>query len=50
MFEKFIQQKIDTGEVTINTYVAGDGPPLLLLHGRIIIIIPSAPWQPTRLR
>ena len=33
MFEKFETKKIDTGETTINTVMAGKGPPLLLLHG-----------------
>ncbi len=33
MFEGFQQQQIDTGDVTINTHVGGDGSPLLLLHG-----------------
>ena len=33
MFEGFQQQLIDTGAVTINTLVGGDGPPVLLLHG-----------------
>ena len=28
-----MQQQIDTGEVTINLRMAGNGPPLLLLHG-----------------
>lgn len=29
----FRQQKIDTGEAVINTFVAGSGEPLLMLHG-----------------
>jgi len=33
MFEGFQQQRIDTGEVTINARVGGNGPPVLLLHG-----------------
>jgi haloacetate dehalogenase len=33
MFEGFDQSNIDTGEVTINTRIGGDGPPVLLLHG-----------------
>jgi haloacetate dehalogenase len=33
MFEGFQARDIDTGEATIHTRVAGDGPPLLLLHG-----------------
>lgn len=33
MFEGFDRRCIDAGEVEINTLVAGDGPPLLLLHG-----------------
>ena len=33
IFEGFEAKDIDTGEATIHTRVAGDGPPLLLLHG-----------------
>lgn len=33
MFEGFVQQQIDTGDVTINAHVGGDGPPVLMLHG-----------------
>ncbi|MCZ6587249.1 MAG: alpha/beta hydrolase, partial [Alphaproteobacteria bacterium] len=33
MFDGFQQQEFDTGEVTINARVGGDGPPVLLLHG-----------------
>jgi haloacetate dehalogenase len=33
MLEGFEARDIDTGEATIHTRVAGDGPPLLLLHG-----------------
>lgn len=33
MFEGFRRQRIDAGEVEINTLIGGDGPPLLLLHG-----------------
>ncbi len=33
MFDEFDQSNIDTGEVTINARVGGDGPPVLLLHG-----------------
>ncbi len=33
MFEGFDQRNIDTGEVTINARIGGDGPPVLLLHG-----------------
>jgi haloacetate dehalogenase len=33
MFEGFRQVRIDTGEVTINAVVGGQGQPLLLLHG-----------------
>jgi haloacetate dehalogenase len=33
MFEGFQQRQIDNGEVTINLRMAGNGPPLLLLHG-----------------
>ena len=33
ILEGFEARDIDTGEATIHTRVAGDGPPLLLLHG-----------------
>ncbi len=33
MFEGFRQVRVDTGEVTINAVVGGQGQPLLLLHG-----------------
>ena len=33
MFEGFDRRRIDAGEVEVNTLVAGEGPPLLLLHG-----------------
>ena len=33
MFEGFDRRRVDAGEVEINTLVAGNGPPLLLLHG-----------------
>ncbi len=33
MFEGFKQVRVDTGEVTINAVVGGQGQPLLLLHG-----------------
>jgi len=33
IFEGFEAKDIDAGEATIHTRVAGDGPPLLLLHG-----------------
>jgi haloacetate dehalogenase len=33
MFEGFARKVIDTGEVSINCVVGGDGPPVLLLHG-----------------
>lgn len=33
MFEGFERRQIDTGEVTINVLVGGNGPPVLLLHG-----------------
>lgn len=33
MFRGFERRRIDTGEVTINTVIGGNGPPLLLLHG-----------------
>jgi len=33
MFEGFEARDIDTGEVAIHVRVAGDGPPVLLLHG-----------------
>ena len=33
IFQGFEARDIDTGEATIHTRVAGDGPPLLLLHG-----------------
>ena len=33
IFEGFEAKDIDTGEATIHTRVAGNGPPLLLLHG-----------------
>ena len=34
MFEGFADERIDVGEgVTIRARVAGDGPPVLLLHG-----------------
>ena len=33
MFEGFTEQRIDTGELTINLRVGGSGPPVLLLHG-----------------
>jgi haloacetate dehalogenase len=33
MLEGFEARDVDTGEATIHTRVAGDGPPLLLLHG-----------------
>jgi haloacetate dehalogenase len=33
IFEGFEAQDIDTGEATIHARVAGDGPPVVLLHG-----------------
>ena len=33
MFEGFEARDVDAGEATIHVRVAGDGPPLLLLHG-----------------
>ncbi|MCC5978397.1 MAG: alpha/beta hydrolase [Salinarimonas sp.] len=33
MFEGFRLDRIDAGEATINIRIAGDGPPVLLLHG-----------------
>ena len=33
MFEGFAQKRVDCGEATINCAVAGNGPPVLLLHG-----------------
>jgi haloacetate dehalogenase len=33
MFDDFERRRIDAGEVQINALVAGEGPPLLLLHG-----------------
>ncbi len=33
MFDNFSQSDIDTGAGSIRTLTAGDGPPLLLLHG-----------------
>ena len=33
MFEGFEQRRIETSGTTINLVTAGDGPPLLLLHG-----------------
>ena len=33
MFEGFARRRIDVGDVTINCVTAGNGPPLLLLHG-----------------
>ncbi|HVY05505.1 MAG TPA: alpha/beta hydrolase [Burkholderiales bacterium] len=33
MFEGFQRHRIDTGEATIHCVTAGNGPPLLLLHG-----------------
>jgi haloacetate dehalogenase len=33
MFDGFHRRRIDVGEATINFVVAGDGPPLLMLHG-----------------
>jgi haloacetate dehalogenase len=33
ILEGFEAQDIDTGEATIHTRVAGDGPPVILLHG-----------------
>ena len=34
MFENFTHRQITTSEAVINVRYAGDGPPLLLLHGR----------------
>jgi haloacetate dehalogenase len=33
ILEGFVARGIDTGEATIHTRVAGDGPPVVLLHG-----------------
>ncbi|MCW3474083.1 alpha/beta hydrolase [Rhodovastum sp. RN2-1] len=33
LFEGFAERRIDTGEAVINLRMAGNGPPLLLLHG-----------------
>lgn len=33
LFEGFERNTVDTGEVTINYVTAGNGPPLLMLHG-----------------
>lgn len=33
MFEGFQRRQINVGEVTVNCVMAGDGPPVLLLHG-----------------
>ena len=33
MFEGFARKRVDCGAATINCVVAGNGPPVLLLHG-----------------
>lgn len=33
LFEPFVRHDVDTGEARIAAYIAGEGPPLLLLHG-----------------
>lgn len=33
MFEGFVSKKIKTSEIEVNLKIAGNGPPLLLLHG-----------------
>jgi haloacetate dehalogenase len=33
VLEGFAQTRIDTGDAVINVRYAGDGPPILLLHG-----------------
>lgn len=33
MFEGFAKKRVDCGEATINCVVAGNGPPVLMLHG-----------------
>ena len=33
MFEGFDRRQVDVGDVTIHCVVAGEGPPVLLLHG-----------------
>ena len=40
MFEGFERKRVDCGEATINCVVAGNGPPVLLLHG-----FPQTWWE-----